>query len=73
MSFRIPFKLMSSAHSSNVVYPYAISLLETVRIYDSTNEIVFKQLNQSKSVASLVAGYRQRIHELFTEVNLIRY
>lgn len=72
MNFRIPFKLMSSAHASTVVYPYAISLLESVRTYDSTNEIVSK-LNQSKSVASLVAGYRQRIHELLMEVNLIRY
>lgn len=64
MGFRIQFKLMSVVQSASNIYPYAISLLESVRVYDSTNEVVFAR----KGVDRLVAGYRKYLHDLFAEV-----
>lgn len=66
MNFRIQFKLMSVVQSASNIYPYAISLLESVRVYDSTNEIVFAR----KNVDRLVSGYRKYLHDLFAEVNM---
>uniref|UniRef100_A0A183BLW5 Dynein heavy chain, cytoplasmic n=2 Tax=Globodera pallida TaxID=36090 RepID=A0A183BLW5_GLOPA len=63
LGFRIPFKIMSYSHAISDYYPSAISLIESMRIYESTNEIVFNR----QSVEQLVAGYRQSIHNLLTE------
>uniref|UniRef100_A0A915D7E3 AAA+ ATPase domain-containing protein n=1 Tax=Ditylenchus dipsaci TaxID=166011 RepID=A0A915D7E3_9BILA len=64
MGFRMPFKIMSNSHAASTSYPYAISLLESVRVYESTNEIVF---NRGKGVELLCSGYRKQIHELILE------
>lgn len=66
MSFRIQFKLMSVVQSASSTYPFAISLFESVRVYDSTNEIVFAR----KGVDRLVSGYRKYLHDLFADVKL---
>lgn len=63
MGFRIPFKIMSYSHGISSYNPYAISLMESVRIYESTNEIV----SFRPSVEHLVAGHRHIIHELLCE------
>jgi len=39
MGFRLPFKVMSLAHNASTTYTYAISLLESISVYDSTNEM----------------------------------
>ena len=64
MGFRIPFKIMSLSHQANATYPYAISLLESMKLYESTNEVV---LNRT-GVLKLVAEHRKHLHELITEV-----
>lgn len=69
MGYRIPFKIMSGAHAASTTYPYAISLFESVRVYDATNDVVLNR----KEVASLVAVYRLRIHELFGEVFILYF
>jgi hypothetical protein len=64
MGFRIPFKIMTYSHNISAYYPYAISLLESVRVYESTNEIS----TQRQSVEPLVANHRKMIHDLLQEV-----
>lgn len=32
MGFRIPLKVVNAAHQANQIYPYAISLLESIRV-----------------------------------------
>ena len=64
MGFRIPFKIMSLSHQANATYPYAISLLEPMKLYESTNEVVFNCIG----VFQLVAVHRKNLHELITEV-----
>ena len=62
--FRIPNKIMSLSHQANATYPYAISLLETIRLYETTNEVAFNR----SGVLPLVALHRKHIHELIIEV-----
>lgn len=64
MGFRIPFTILSGAHAAATTYPFAISLLESVRVYDATNDVVF---TRGKSVEALVANYRRVIHEALAE------
>ena len=64
MGFRIPFKIMSLSQQANAIYPYAISILESVKLYESTNEVVFTRTG----VLQLVAEHRKQLHELITEV-----
>ncbi|TKR93274.1 hypothetical protein L596_007763 [Steinernema carpocapsae] len=40
MGYRIPLKIVNVAHQVNLHYPFAISLLESVRTYESINEKV---------------------------------
>lgn len=56
---------MSHSHAINAFYPFAISLLESMRIYESTNEVILSR----QTVEPLVAGYRQSIHDLLLEVD----
>jgi len=64
MGFRIPFKIMSYSVGISQYNPYAISLMESVRLYESTNEII----STRPSVENLVAGHRLIIHDLLCEV-----
>ena len=64
MGFRLPFKIMSAGHAASTTYPYAISLFESVRVYETANETIFKR----KGVGSLVSNYRKTIHDLLAEV-----
>ncbi|CAK5084784.1 unnamed protein product [Meloidogyne enterolobii] len=63
MGFRIPFKIMSYSVGISQYNPYAISLMESVRLYESTNEIILTR----PSVENLVAGHRLIIHDLLCE------
>jgi hypothetical protein len=56
---------MSLSYQANATYPFAISLLESMRLYESTNETV----SNTASSKALVAGSIRQIHELLTEVN----
>ena len=40
IGFRVPLAIVNKAHTSNQIYPFAISLIESVRTYDRTLEKV---------------------------------
>ncbi|KAL3112905.1 hypothetical protein niasHT_015611 [Heterodera trifolii] len=63
LGYRIPFKIMSHSHTISTYYPNAISLIESMRIYESTNEIVLNR----QSIDQLIASYRNIIHNLLNE------
>ena len=64
MGFRIPFKIMLESQQAKATYPYAISLLESIKLYEATNEVVFSRAG----VMPLVAVHRKHLDELITEV-----
>lgn len=40
LPFRVPLAIVNKAHQANQIYPYAISLIESVRTYERTLEKV---------------------------------
>lgn len=64
MGFRIPLPVVNKAHQANQLYPSAISLLESVRTYDSINE----RVADKRGVALLVAAYKREIQNQISEV-----
>lgn len=40
LGFRVPLAIVNKAHQANQLYPFAISLIESVRTYDMTLEKV---------------------------------
>lgn len=66
MGFRIPLKIVNTAHQANLLYPFAISLLESVRTYDSINE----RIANKPGVNMLIAAYRKDIQGQLAEVTL---
>lgn len=41
--FRVPLAIVNKAHQANQLYPFAISLIESVRTYERTLEKVSQQ------------------------------
>lgn len=39
-AYRVPLTIVNKAHQANQIYPYAISLIESVRTYERTLEKV---------------------------------
>uniref|UniRef100_A0A1I7Y6V7 Dynein heavy chain, cytoplasmic n=1 Tax=Steinernema glaseri TaxID=37863 RepID=A0A1I7Y6V7_9BILA len=58
MGFRIPLKIVNIAHQVNMYYPFAISLLESVRTYESINEKVAAR----EEINLLIAKLKRDIH-----------
>ena len=54
---------MNKAHQANQLYPFAISLIESVRTYERTLE----KLEQRQSIVLLVAGLRKEVQNLIME------
>lgn len=42
---RVPLAIVNKAHQANAIYPYAISLIESVRTYERTLEKVSLSIN----------------------------
>ena len=40
LGFRVPLAIVNKAHTANQLYPFAISLIESVRTYERTLEKV---------------------------------
>ena len=40
LGFRVPLAIVNKAHQANQIYPFAISLIESVRTYERTLEKV---------------------------------
>ena len=62
MDVQVPASITSVANVSKAVYPYAVSLFETVRTYQATNA----RVEANATVALLVAGHHKRIQGLIS-------
>ncbi|XP_016305378.1 LOW QUALITY PROTEIN: cytoplasmic dynein 1 heavy chain 1-like [Sinocyclocheilus anshuiensis] len=63
LSFRVPLAIVNKAHQANQLYPFAISLIESVRTYERTCEKVEERM----SISLLVAGLKKEVQALVTE------
>ncbi|XP_037905377.1 dynein heavy chain, cytoplasmic isoform X4 [Hermetia illucens] len=76
LGFRVPLAIVNKAHQANQIYPFAISLIESVRTYERTLEklnnrslahnSVFK-IEDRASIIPLVAGLRKDVLALISE------
>lgn len=65
IGFRVPLPIVNRAHQTNQLYPFAISLIESVRTYEMTcNKI---EENQRQNIGLLCAGLRRDAQLLITE------
>ena len=54
LGFRVPLAIVNKAHQANQLYPFAISLIESVRTYERSLE----KMESRPNVVLLVAGLR---------------
>ena len=64
LGFRLPLNIVNKAHQANQLYPFAISLIETVRTYERT----CSKVEEKSNTALLVAGMRRDIQNCIAEV-----
>ena len=64
MGFRIPFSLIRKVNQANLLYPYAVSLMESMRTYELTCE----KLVANEQVAPLVSSAKQDCQTAIQEV-----
>ncbi|VDP11035.1 unnamed protein product [Soboliphyme baturini] len=68
MGFRVPLAIVNKAHQANELYPFAISLIESVHIYESMNVRIVGR----KCIELLIAGTKKEIQQLIIEgTNLV--
>lgn len=64
LGFRVPLPIVNKAHQANQLYPFAISLIESIRTYERTLEKVRRLLNNfsviviKKSIKRFLANNR---------------
>ncbi|MBN3298743.1 DYHC1 protein, partial [Amia calva] len=63
LGFRVPLAIVNKAHQANQLYPFAISLIESVRTYERTCEKVEERI----SISLLVAGLKKEVQALIGE------
>ncbi|XP_064603299.1 cytoplasmic dynein 1 heavy chain 1-like isoform X2 [Liolophura sinensis] len=63
LGFRVPLAIVNKAHQANQLYPFAISLYESVRTYERCLE----KIDERPSIVLLVAGLRKEIQTLIAE------
>ncbi|KAF5301350.1 hypothetical protein FQA39_LY10748 [Lamprigera yunnana] len=63
LGFRVPLAIVNKAHQANQLYPFAISLIESVRTYEMTLE----KIEDKASIIPLVAGMRKDVQLLIAE------
>uniref|UniRef100_A0A336KP21 Dynein heavy chain, cytoplasmic n=1 Tax=Culicoides sonorensis TaxID=179676 RepID=A0A336KP21_CULSO len=63
LGFRVPLAIVNKAHQANQLYPFAISLIESVRTYERTLE----KIEDRASIIPLVAGLRKDVLGLVSE------
>lgn len=59
----MPLAIVNKAHQANNLYPFAISLIESVRTYERTLE----KMDEKPGIAPLVAGMKKDVQGLITE------
>ncbi|XP_014790579.2 cytoplasmic dynein 1 heavy chain 1 [Octopus bimaculoides] len=63
LGYRVPLAIVNKAHQANQLYPFAISLIESVRTYERTLE----KVEERSSIILLVAGLRREVQNLISE------
>ena len=63
LGFRVPLAIVNKAHQANQLYPFAISLIESVRTYERSLE----KMEPKQNIALLVAGLRRDVQQLISE------
>ncbi|XP_050499617.1 dynein heavy chain, cytoplasmic isoform X4 [Diabrotica virgifera virgifera] len=63
LGFRVPLAIVNKAHQANQLYPFAISLIESVRTYEMTLE----KIEDKASIIPLVAGMRKEVQQVIAE------
>jgi dynein heavy chain 1 len=63
LGFRVPLAIVNKAHQANQLYPFAISLIESVRTYERSLE----KMEARPAIVLLVAGLRKDVQQLITE------
>ncbi|XP_019877694.2 dynein heavy chain, cytoplasmic isoform X2 [Aethina tumida] len=63
LGFRVPLAIVNKAHQANQLYPFAISLIESVRTYEMTLE----KIEDKVSIIPLVAGMRKEVQQLIAD------
>ena len=66
LGFRVPLAIVNKAHQANQLYPFAISLIESVHTYERACDRIEERI----SMAMLVAGMRKEIQNIIAEVSL---
>ncbi|SAL98745.1 hypothetical protein [Absidia glauca] len=67
LNFQVPHTISNVAKDAKRVYPFAVSLMETVRTFSQT----VHKVNRNPDVSTLVAGYRNEVHGMITKgINL---
>ena len=64
LGFRVPLSIVNKAHQANQLYPFAMSLFESVRTYHQTLE----KIDERPSINLLVAGLHREVQALIAEV-----
>ncbi|XP_022096690.1 cytoplasmic dynein 1 heavy chain 1-like isoform X2 [Acanthaster planci] len=63
LGFRVPLAIVNKAHQANQLYPFAISLIESVRTYERTCE----KVEERQTITLLVAGLKKEVQGLIAE------
>ncbi|EPY87752.1 dynein, cytoplasmic, heavy polypeptide 1-like protein [Camelus ferus] len=63
LGFRVPLAIVNKAHQANQLYPFAISLIESVRTYERTCE----KVEERSTISLLVAGLKKEVQALIAE------
>ncbi|KFD71623.1 hypothetical protein M514_05338 [Trichuris suis] len=63
LGFRVPFAVVNKAHQVNQLYPFAVCLIESMRVYDSINERICGKEGVSALLAGLIKDIRSQIME----------
>ncbi|KER29805.1 hypothetical protein T265_03604 [Opisthorchis viverrini] len=70
LGFRVPLGIVNQAHQTNQLYPFAVSLIESVRTYEST--CIKIEEHQRQNIGLLCAGLRRDAQLFILEgMNLI--
>ncbi|XP_065208173.1 dynein heavy chain, cytoplasmic isoform X2 [Planococcus citri] len=76
LGFRVPLAIVNKAHQANQLYPFAISLIESIRTYERTLEKLSQRsyapnasgkMEDKTSIIPLVAGLRKEVQSLIAE------
>ncbi|CAL4162138.1 unnamed protein product, partial [Meganyctiphanes norvegica] len=63
LGFHVPLSIVNKAHQANQLYPYAISLIDSIKTYERTIE----KIGSNNSLLILVAGMRKEIQNLLSQ------